>query len=176
MPLSCYVALSKSSCQAEGSPPMAAVVVTNPTATALSVIGGRLTVTQLGGDSNVSRPGTELPIGPGMATLVPAGGTIVMSPLPVVVHSAAACNSFQAVTGDTVLPGGQNAHVRMPGPAPQFTVLVGATLQASDGSINEAATAPLLVDVAVPPPLGWQGGTLSLEAPNNLVTYLAGVL
>lgn len=176
MPLSCYVALSRSTCQSEGSPPMAAVVISNPTATALSVIGGQLTVTQLGGGTTVSRPPQALPIGPGMTTLCPAGGTIVMAPLPVVVHSPAASNSFQAVTGDTALPAGQNAHVRMPGPAPQFTVLVGATLQASDGSVAEAAPAPLLVDVAVAPPLGRQGGTLQFADPNNLVNLLTGVL
>lgn len=176
MPLSCRVVLSRATCQSEGAPPMAAVIITNPTATALSVLGGRLTVRQLGGDPNVSAPPMALPVGPGTSTVVPAGGTIVMSPLPVVVHSPAASNSFQAATGDTSLPRGQNAHVRMPGPAPQFTVLVGAELQASDGTVNEAATAPLLVDVAVPPPLGRQGGTLQFADPNNLVNMLTGVL
>lgn len=176
MPLSCQVALSRSSCQAEGSPPVAAIIAYNPTSTALSVVAGRLTVTQLGDGTTVSRAESVLPLGPGMPSVVGAGEYLIIGPVPVVVHSAAAANSYQQVGTPGVLTAPQGAHNRSPGPSPQFTVLVGAQLQASDGSVNEAATAPLLVDVAVLPPLGWQGGNLTLGAPNNLVTYLAGVL
>jgi hypothetical protein len=153
---------------------MAAVIAYNPTATPLVILGGVLTVKTLGGSRQVPSASGALPTGPGSTGAVPAGGYVVLGPVSVAVHSAAAANSFQAVAQDT--QGQQPAHLYAPGPQPQITVLVGATLYVSDGTTSEAATAPLLVDVAVAPPLGWQGGALELASANNLVTYLAGVL
>jgi hypothetical protein len=93
----------------------------------------------------------------------------------VVVHSNAGANSFQAVGPSGVLTDPQPSY-QAGNHFPQFVVLVSATVYGSDGSVNVSGTAPLLVDVVAPPPLGYQGGFLHLSAPNNLVTYLAGVL
>ena len=120
-----------------------------------------------------------LPLGPGQTVVVPPLSSIAVGPFKVAVHSNAGSNSFQNV-GAAVLTSPQPTDDRAASPSgntfPQFTAMVGGTIYGSDGSINQVAPAPLLVDVATPPPLGFQGGPLFLSAPSNLVTFLAGVL
>jgi hypothetical protein len=178
MPLACQAYVYPSACSGE-QPVTAVLTVSNATAAPIAITGAALSMAQLGDGTSISRAENVLPLGPGMPVIVPAGSTIIVGPFPVVVHSNAGANSFQAVGPSGVLTDPQPSDGRGDQAGnhfPQFVVLVGATVYGSDGSINVAGTSPLLVDVVAPPPLGYQGGFLHLSAPNNLVTYLAGVL
>ena len=179
MPLNCQVYVYQSATSGE-KPVIAAVIVTNPSATtAIAITGGALSVSQLRDGTAVPCALPMLPIGPGMPVVVPAGGTIIVGPMPLVVHSNGASNSYQSVAspGAPVAPQPSDSRGEATGMHyPQFTALIGATLYGSDGSVNVAGTAPLLVDVVVPPPPGYQGGYLHLGTPPNLVTLLAGVI
>lgn len=177
MPLQCQVVLNPSARSGE-QPVTVALIVYNPSATTpIAITGGALSVSQLGDGSEVSCALPMLPIGPGMPTVVAAGATILVGPMTLVLHSNAASNSFQTVdSSPPVNPQPSDSRLSGSNEYPQFTVLVGATLYGSDGSINQAGTAPVLVDVVVTPPLGFQGGFLHLHAPNNLANFIAGVI
>lgn len=177
MPLQCQVYVYPSATSGD-RPVTVAVVATNPSpTTSIAITGGALSITQLRDGSDVSCALPMLPLGPGMSTVVAAGASVLIGPMPLVVHSNSASNSFQ---NPSSLIDSQPSDARGEPTGshyPQFTVLVGATLYGSDGSINQAGTAPILVDVIAPPPLGFQGGFLHLSAPNNLITAVAaGVL
>jgi hypothetical protein len=113
-----------------------------------------------------------------MPVVVAAGATVLVGPMTLVLHSNAAANSFQTVDANPpVNPqpsdsrGGQTSlHY------PQYTALIGATIYGSDGSINQAGTAPVFVDVVATPPPGYQGGYLHLHEPKNLASFVAGVI
>lgn len=177
MPLQCQVFVSPSS-QSGDQPVMVAITATNPsTTTPIVVTGGSVSARQLGDGPALSCTLPILPLGPGMNTVVAAGATILIGPMPLVVYNGAANNSYQ----NPVANSGSQPSASWGGPTsnryPQFTTIIGATLYGSDGSINQAGTAPVLIDVVSPPPLGYQGGFLHFSAPNNLITgLLAGVL
>jgi hypothetical protein len=178
MPLACQAYVYPSACSGE-QPVTAVLTVTNATASPIAITGAALSMAQLGDGLAISRAENVLPLGPGMPVVVPASSTIIVGPFQVVVHSNAGANSFQSVGPAGALTDPQLSEARGDQNGnhfPQFVVLVSATVYGSDGSVNVSGTAPLLVDVVVPPPLGYQGGFLHLSAPNNLVTYLAGVL
>jgi hypothetical protein len=177
MPLNCQVYVYPSA-RSGDQPVTVAITATNPGAVPIVITGGDITVTQLGDGTDVSCAKPTLPLGPGMPTVVAAGATVLVGPVTIAVHSNSGCDPYQsAPQGAYVDPQPSDSRGAATGNKfPQFTVLVGATLYGSDGSINFAGTAPLFVDVVSPPPLGFQGGFLSLSAANNLVTFLAGVL
>lgn len=177
MPLNCQV-YAFPSAQSGDQPVAVFVTATNPsTTTPIAITGGAVFASQLGNGPALPCALPMLPLGPGMPTVVAAGATILVGPVQLVVYSNGAANPYQN-PGSTFDSQPSASRGEPTGNHyPQFTVLVGATLYGSDGSINQAGTAPILVDVVVPPPLGFQGGFLHLSAPNNLVTaYVAGVL
>lgn len=186
MPLSCQAYVTPASTPG-GVAVQAFIIAFNPSATtSIAITGGALQVYQLtDGDADespyyVSAAPNVLPLGPGMPTVVAPLSSLLVGPVPVVVHNNAGSNSFQDLGPAGVLVSPQPTDDRSMSDTgrgfPQFTAMVGGTLNGSDGSINQIAPAPLLVDIATPPPLGFQGGPLFLSAPNNLVTFLAGVL
>jgi hypothetical protein len=184
MPLACQAYVYPASTSAEQAV-TCVVVAWNPTAAPIAITGGRLQIAELSDFDFDESPyyvpsaNNVLPIGAGMPVVVAPSSYLVVGPLPVVVHGNAGSNSFQTVGPAGVLTAPQPSETRGSNTGnffPQFTVLVGGTLEGSDGSSNAIGWAPLLVDVVAPPPLGYQGGFLHLSAPNNLVTYLAGVL
>ena len=161
-----------SSGQAGRSPPaQASIIVYNPTASAVVVTAGAVYASMLGAAGSavagLAMSPAVLPLGPGMPTTVPALGSITIGPVAVVVPSTAAGNSFQNVGPATYDGDNQGAADYSPGGQGQFTVMVGATLYGSDGSLNVSGTAPYLVDVPVVPPQGFQGGYANFNAPNN---------
>lgn len=179
MPLNCQVFVNPSSTPAE-QPVSVFLTITNPGAATIAITGGDLEVTQLGNGSDVSCARPLLPLGPGMQTVINPGATVLAGPVMIVLHSPSASNSYQ-----TVSPTGAPAVDVQPSGSrggatgnhyPEFTVLVGATVYGSDGSVNVAGKAPILVDVVAPPPVGLQGGFLDLARGSNLANYLAGVL
>lgn len=176
MPLQCQV-YAFPSAQSGDQPVAVFVTATNPsTTTPIAITGGSVSVTQLSNGADVPCALPMLPLGPGMPTVVAAGATILIGPMPIVIYNGAANNSYQ----NPVANSGSQPSASWGGPTsnryPQFTAVIGATLYGSDGSINQAGTAPVLIDVVAPPPLGYQGGALHFSAPNNLVTgLLAGV-
>lgn len=178
MPLQCQVVLGPSARSGE-QPVTVAIVAYNPSPTTpIAITGGVMSVEQLGNGTAVPCALPMLPIGPGMPVVVAAGATALVGPVTLVLHSNSAANSFQTVDANPpVNPqpsdsrGGQRSlHY------PQYTALIGATLYGSDGSINQAGTAPVFVDVVVTPPQGYQGGYLHLSEPKNLANLLTGVI
>lgn len=176
MALSCQVSLNYSAYSAgQNPPPMATLFVYNPSAVAVSVTGVQMHSSVVG-DANVNRlamsPSVP-PIGPGMTTSVPSLSSINIGPFPVVVGSAANVDSFQAVNQS-----GNLNPINPQGSQPaQYALQIGATVQGSDGSSNEAGVAPLFVSYTAAPPQAFQGGYLQFASPNNLVAALIpGVL
>jgi hypothetical protein len=152
--------------------PMATLTIYNPNAVAVVVTGVQLQAKVLG-DPNINRlamPPSVVPIGPGMTTSVPALGTITIGPFPVVVASAANGNTAQSMG-----PTGSTTPVNPQGSQPlQYTLMIGADVYGSDGSYNQAGVAALLVSYLSAPPLGFQGGFLQFNAPNNFIGMTPG--
>ena len=181
MALNCQVILGNTSGAAGRSPPCTAnILVFNPNAAAVIVTNAAMTFAMLGA-TGITQGGAGLayspsvpPIGPGQALTVPANGSITVGPFYVVIPSVAAANGFQTINP---MPGaavpsldfdGEGFDSYGPGGGqPQFTILVGATVYGSDGSVNTAGTAPYFVDVNVPPPPGFNGGFAQFGAPTN---------
>lgn len=176
MSLSCQMSLNYSSYTAgQTPPPMATLTVANPNSVAVVVTAAQIRAQVLNdvATNRLAMPPASLPIGPGMATSVPANSSITIGPFPIVISSAANVNSFQAVNQT----GNLNPINPQPSQPPQFTVLVGCDVYGSDGSFNQAGTAPLLVSYQSAPPPASQGGYLQLASPNNFVSLsLMGVL
>lgn len=173
MALTCNMTLNTAVTTAGQSPaPQATLQVFNPNASAVVVTGAAVNVsTSTGQQDNVNQ--SVVPLGPGMTTVVPPLSSITFGPFPIAPGRAANVNSFAAInqTGNLNPINPQGAH------RPQQLLLVGATVYGSDGSVNIAGTAALLVSYASTPPLGYQGGFLQFAAPNNLVLGMTtGVL
>jgi hypothetical protein len=178
MALQCQVSLNVSSMSAGMTPPpQATITVYNPNAVAVVVTGAALRVIENTGlpmpaigaaISYVGAPPSLMPIGPGQTVLVPALGSITIGPFPVAVNSAANANQFQMVnqTGNNNPLNPQGSSI------PIATLLVGATVQGSDGSTNEAQQAGLIVSYQSQPPLGSAGGFLQFSVPMNFMTGL----
>lgn len=176
MSLQCNITLNYASYTAGQNPaPMATVQVFNPNASPVSVTNMQIySRVQNGSTVNTSTMLPSVPpIGPGMTTLVPALSSINIGPFPVVVGSGANVNSFQAVNQ----AGNLNPINPQASQPAQFILKIGAVVQGSDGSFNEAGQAALLVSYASNPPQAFQGGYLQFSAPNNLSSFvLTGAL
>jgi|ERR1700755_173225 len=170
MALQCQVSLSYASYTAgQTPPPMATVFVYNPNAATVTVTGAKLYAFAVNDPVGREIPFAPavLPTGPGMTVTVPALGSINIGPLPVVMGSAANANAFQMVNQVGNL-NPTNPQIALP---PQTNINVGCLVYGSDGSINRAGTAGLLVSYTSSPPLGYQGGFLNFAAPNNFIMF-----
>lgn len=171
MALQCQMAINSPSYSAGQTPPPAATLtIFNPNAVAVVVTGVELAFTDKLGQTvrPVIQP-SVVPIGPGQPTSVPALGTVTLGPFPMTFGSAAASSSFAMVP-----PGAQPANVQGSQP-PQVEINIGALVYASDGSVNVAGRARVLVSYTVSPPLGYQGGVAQFGGPNNANLVAAGV-
>ncbi len=170
MALSCQVSLNYASYAAgQNPPPMANVFVYNPGASTVVVTGIVLTFADQFGNpvKPVVSPGLP-PTGPGQSVAAGALSSINIGPFPIAVGSAANANSFQ-----TVAPGALPSNPQGSQPA-QSILLIGAIVYGSDGSMNVAGAASLLVSYTNPPPLGFQGGFYMFSAPNNFIGFTPG--
>jgi hypothetical protein len=164
MALTCNMTLNIASCVAgQTPPPQATLTVYNPNASPVVVTGVQVQIFDLDSDIEMPANAPLVPIGPGQTTLVPALSSITIGPFAISVGSAANVNSFAAVnqTGNLFAINPQ------PTQPPQNVITVGATVYGSDGSVNTAGVAPLLVSYTSAPPLGYQGGFLNFASPNN---------
>lgn len=174
MSLQCNVTLSRSDYTAGQSPaPMATVTVYNPNASAVVVTSINMKAHALGSTANaLSMSPSVPPTGPGMTVSVPTLSSITFGPFPLAIGSAANVNSFAAVNQS----GNLNPINPQGSQPPQTQVMVGALVYGSDGSVNEAGEAGLLLSYSSSPPLGYQGGDLNFAGPNNFATgFLAGI-
>lgn len=166
MALQCQLTTNYVAYQAgQTPPPMATLQVYNPNASAVAVTGINLQFFDVNG--NTINPATNPPMpamGPGQTVVVPALSSLTFGPFPLVFGSAANVNSFQQV--DTV--GSTQPVDRQISQPPQLVVKVGAIVTGSDGSLNTAGVAPIIISYTQPPPPSYQGGFLNFAAPNNL--------
>lgn len=173
MALICNVTLNVASYSAgQTPPPMATLTVYNPGAVAVVVTGVQLNVRPiletLPGRTSMSP--SVVPIGPGQTTSVPALSSITIGPFPIVIATAANGNTYQ-----TMGPTGSVTPVNAQGSQPlQVTFMIGADVSGSDGSLNTAGQAGLLVSGSSQPPLGFQGGFLQFASPNNFIGCTPG--
>lgn len=174
MALVCNMSLNYGSMTAGQNPsPQATLTVYNPNASAVVVTGASVFTTTLVGQQTNATNQSVVPLGPGMTTVVPTLSSITFGPFPIAASSSANVNSFQAVNQ----VGNLFAINPQPSQRPQEVLLVGATVYGSDGSVNTAGKAPLLVSYTSTPPVGYQGGPLFLSAPNNLaLAFTVGLL
>lgn len=171
MALQCQLVSSTLAYQAGQSPPPSlALVVYNPNAGAVSVTGVELIyMTPQGVVQRPSMSEPLVPIGVGQTTSVPALSSITIGPFALAVGSVSSANSYQMVPPGTQPFNSQGAH------APQQDILIGANVYGSDGSVNVAGRARVLVSFSVAPPPGYQGGVAQFQAPNNACLITAGV-
>lgn len=154
-------------------PAMASLIVYNPNAVAVAVTGVQMQFSDVSGNNVPGVSPVVPPTGPGMTTVAPALSIITIGPFPIVMGSAANANSFQMVnqTGNLNPTNPQLAE------RPQTQLMVGAIVYGSDGSVNVAGAAGLLISYSAPPPPGYQGGFLNFAGPNNFMGGLMlGVL
>lgn len=171
MSLQCQMSISTTSMVAGQTPtPMASLLVYNPNASAVVVTGAQVTLHTPAGDFELAMSVPTIQLSPATNTSIAALGSLTLGPFGLSAGSPANASSFQ-----TAFPA--TATNQQPSSPPQQVVMVGALVYGSDGSINDAGKAPILVSFTPPPPQGWQGGYLNLSAPNNAVTALAtGIL
>lgn len=171
MALTCQVVLNTTAYQAGQTPtPVASIQVYNPNATAVTVTGLEMVYTDPQG--NTQRPPIAQsipPIGVGQTTTAPALSSIFIGPIYLAIGSAAAASSYQMVP-----PGAVPANTQGAQPL-QSQLFIGARVYGSDGSVNSAGSAGLLVSYSVAPPQAYQGGYAQFSAPNNAVLIAAGV-
>jgi hypothetical protein len=174
MALQCNVTLNTGTMSAgQSPPPQATLTVYNANASAVVVTGAQVFTTTLAGQYTSTSSPPLVPLGSGATTLVPALSSITFGPFPIVMASAANANP-QAVINPS---GNINPVNPQPAERPFQTFNVGALVYGSDGSINTAGTAALLVGYTSVPPIGFQGGPLQFGMPNNLALgLLTGVL
>lgn len=176
MALQCNVSLNVNTCVAGASPaPMATLTVYNPNATAVAVTAIQMAyyngVTGLPISAAVA---PQMPAyGPGQVVVAAALTSITFGPMPVAVGSASNMSSMpQAGYSSGTTPFNPQA-----GQPPQTSILIGATVYGSDGSVNEAGRVGLFVSYVPFPPQAFQGGYMQFSAPNNLMTGISfGVL
>lgn len=164
MALNCQVTLSYRSYQAGQTPaPKAIITCYNTGAAAVSVTGVEMVFRDSVGVQlrNLSTNRPVVPVGVGQSVSVASLGTLIVGPFDITIGSPAAASSFQMVPPGAQPPNPQLAHPM------QQQIFVGATVYASDGTVNTAGSDGLLVSYTVPPPLGFQGGFAHFAAPNN---------
>ena len=169
MALQCQMSVSNPSITA-GQSSQATLTIYNPNAVAVSVTGVELTYADPQGA--VMRPSVNpslIPIGPGQPTAIPALTVQSFGPFPIAIATVAASNGFQSVPVGSIPNNIQGAL------QPVMQVFIGARVTASDGSINEAGKAGMLVSPTLSPPMGFQGGVAQFGAPNNSNLVAAGV-
>jgi hypothetical protein len=163
MALTCQLSINTPSYAAGNTPPPAlSLLVVNGNAVAVAVTGVELQfMDQLG---NAQRPPVNPPIfpfGPGMGTTVAALSSQTFGPMALPVWMAGNVDTFIMVQ-----PGSQPTVTQGSLP-PQREVYVGALVYASDGSVNVAGRAKLLVSYNPAPPRGYQGGNADFAGANN---------
>jgi len=171
MALIANMTLSSGSMVAGQSPaPQATLTVYNPNAAAVLVSGARVSISTASGQQVHAGNAPTVPLIAGYST-VPALGSLTFGPFPVAIGSAASGNAFQMVPPST-----QPVNPQASQPL-QTLFAIGAIVYGSDGSVNIAGTAPLLLSYYPPPPLNFQGGPMQFSQPNNLALGLmTGVL
>lgn len=173
MALQCNMTLNTNTCTAGQNGVQATLTVYNPNASSVVVTGASVFTTTPAGQYANAVNQSVVPLGPGMTTTVPAASSITFGPFAIAASSSANANSFQMVNpSNSVIPANPQ-----PSQRPQQQLMVGAIVYGSDGSVNTAGQAGLLVSFTPPPPLNFQGGPLMFSAPNNLALGLtSGVL
>ena len=173
MALQCNVTLSYASMTAGQTPaPMATLTVYNPNASAVLVTGANIYAQTLSGQRATCINAPLVPLIAGQST-VSALSSLTFGPFPITIASLANSNTFQAL----IPTGGQTPLNPQPSQPSVVQFQVGALVYGSDGSVNTAGVAPLLVSFTPPPPMNWQGGPMQFSAPNNLALGLfSGVL
>jgi len=171
MALQCNMTLSSGSMVAGQSPaPQATLTVYNPNAAAVLVSGARVSIATASGQQMHAGSSPLVPLIAGFST-VPALSSLTFGPFPVAIGSAAAGSQAQMVPPST-----QPVNPQASQPL-QTLFAIGATVYGSDGSVNTAGTAPLLLSYFPPPPPNFQGGPLQFSQPNNTALgFLTGVL
>ncbi len=144
MALTCAVTLSTATYTVGTTPvPLASLAVTNPNASAVVVTGAMVHYRVSGATNPTSSTAAQnnvVATGPGQTVSVPASGTITF-PFGVAIGSAAAGSTFYQMNNG-VGPTPVNSQPSQP---LTYTMLVGCTVYGSDGSVNEASEASLLV-------------------------------
>lgn len=176
MALQCQILLSSSTTVAgQSPPPMATLQVYNPNASAVAVTAIQMAYY----DGVTGRPinaavAPQMPAyGPGQVVVATALTSITFGPMPVATGSASNMSSYpQAGYSSGTTPFNPQA-----GQPPQTSILIGATVYGSDGSVNEAGRAGLFVSYVPFPPQAFQGGYFNFAGPNNFMTGVSfGVL
>lgn len=173
MALICNVSLNIASMTAgQTPPPQATLTVYNPNASAVLVTGASLFIQTLQGQRTTSANAPMVPLIYGSTTIA-ALGTATFGPFPISAPMAANANTFAVINpASSIFPLNPQ-----PSQASQQNLMVGATVYGSDGSVNTAGMAPLLVSYVPAPPLNYQGGPLQFSAPNNLALgFTTGLL
>jgi hypothetical protein len=175
MALQCQVTLNYASMTAGQTPaPQATLTVYNPNASAVLVTGANIYAQTLSGQRATSINPPTVPLIAGQST-VPALSSLTFGPFAITIPSMGNGSMFQHVEPVVLV----NSAPANPQPSqPSYVQFqLGALVYGSDGSVNTAGVAPLMVSFAPPPPMNWQGGPLQFSAPNNLALgFASGVL
>lgn len=166
MALTCQLSLNYRAYSAGMTPaPMMTLQVYNPNAAAIAVTGIAFQFYDTVGRP-VNAP-ANLPVpamGPGQTVVAPALSSIFFGPFPIVVGSGANANQFLAAPQTTPNATPMPRQLGMREPA-QY--IIGAVVQGSDGSSNEAGRDSVLVTYASLPPRYSQGGVTDFVRPSN---------
>lgn len=138
----------------------ASVSVYNPGGAPVSVQNIQMQVTPTGSTSQALAGNWGVPpIGPGVVTLVPSLGTIVLGPFPLVAPSLASGSTFYQL--------GSTSGNEQPSQVLTQSIAVSALVYGSDGSVNQSPQTVFLVSWVPPPPIGTMGGSLVFSLPGN---------
>lgn len=166
MALNCQMTLNTLATSAGRTPaPQATLQVYNTGASSVAVTGIKMEYYDVNAVALRLCVAQSMPaLGPGQTTVVPSLSSVFFGPFPIVIASASSVNASQAEPA--ARPPEDPFPRQLAHPANTF-VWVGATVTGSDGTINTAARAGLLVGPAVNPPLYSQGGVVQFNGSSN---------
>ena len=167
MALTCQITTDKLQTSAgQNPPPMATLQVYNPNASSVSVTGIVIQYFDVNGVQMTTMPvGISTPaMGPGQTVTATTLASIYFGPFPIVLGSAASANT--SLASPPASPANQPLPRSLAHPAQQF-FWVGALVYASDGSVNVAGRAGVLMSFTSLPPLYTQGGVAQFNGVNN---------
>lgn len=181
MALQCQVVLSRATYAGESPAPMCSLFVYNPNAVAVTVISVEPRLRDVNDTGTVNRIPGQAPnffVGAGQNVTVPALSSLTIGPVPLAFGSAANANSQQTtVLGSSATSYQAPQNNSQPSQKPQMQIMIGANVYGSDGSVNVAGEAGILVSCFVKPAKYSQGGIMQFRDDDNLATAVgAGVI
>jgi hypothetical protein len=157
MPLNCQFTIAPTAeVSGQPPPPTLALAITNPGSTSVTVTGVEVIFADRSVNPRPAATPPSLPLGVGQSAIITAGTTSNYGPFPLSTWSAAVLDPLKMMPPDSSPLSTQGF--------PQFEVWVAGLVYGSDGSVNVAGRARLLLALPNAPTRTYLGGNADFSA------------